>query len=457
MQLTLPTMVGSIISFTNEVANVIFIGHAGDEVELAAVGIGNMMQNCVGLSIGIGFSLALNTFVSQASGAGRPDLCAVYLQRCRLLCTMQLIWMIPLLWFSEQILLAIGQDAGVAFHAGNYNKITSIGLFFYFQSNALQTFLRNLNYVNIPTVFTVITSALHLVWCWLYIWHLKLGNTGAGLANVTTWALQAASFGTYAVYLAPMLGVSRWAVLGFQKEGFRGWARYVEMAGPMVFQLCAEWWFWEILCLVVGYLGTIALAAHVSASNVIVILFMIPLAIKTASSTLVGQRLGAGKPKEAYYMCWLSISMNGVVCICIAALLVVGRYPLARAYTSTTNVCSIMEGLFCIYALAGIFDSTQTVMGGILCGMGWPQTVSIVYIGAFYVISIPVGLAFAFPMGYGVNGLWFAMVPGTFIATIIFWCILHRMNWDTVSNEVAARIQREDDCGTNLESFAVTP
>ena len=38
----------------------------------------------------------------------------------------------------------------------------------------------------------------------------------------------------------------------------------------------SEWWFWEICALLVGFLGTVPLAAHVAANQFIALTFMCP-------------------------------------------------------------------------------------------------------------------------------------------------------------------------------------
>ena len=49
------------------------------------------MQNVLGLSIGFGLLSAFGTLVSQAHGAGRPEACALWLQRGRVLATLVLL------------------------------------------------------------------------------------------------------------------------------------------------------------------------------------------------------------------------------------------------------------------------------------------------------------------------------------------------------------------------------
>ena len=47
-----------------EIVNLIFVGHLHSAAKLAAIGLGNTIQNMLGFSIIIGFNGALNTLVS---------------------------------------------------------------------------------------------------------------------------------------------------------------------------------------------------------------------------------------------------------------------------------------------------------------------------------------------------------------------------------------------------------
>lgn len=67
----------------NEVINLIFMGHYGDETMVAGVGLGNVIMNVLGLSLMIGINSSLETLVAHAVGAGELEMCAVYMNRQR--------------------------------------------------------------------------------------------------------------------------------------------------------------------------------------------------------------------------------------------------------------------------------------------------------------------------------------------------------------------------------------
>lgn len=119
LQFAGPLSIALMLGLLNDVTNVVMLGQSSlDPAVLAAVGLGNLMQNTLGLSMMIGLTGAFDTFVSQAHGAGEHDKCVLVLQRGRVIITAQLLWIYPLIYFSEEILLALRLPADVAKHAG---------------------------------------------------------------------------------------------------------------------------------------------------------------------------------------------------------------------------------------------------------------------------------------------------------------------------------------------------
>jgi len=64
IKIAVPASLGAIISFSQETINLIFIGALNDTVSLAAVGLGNIFINMLGVAIFFGMNGALETLVS---------------------------------------------------------------------------------------------------------------------------------------------------------------------------------------------------------------------------------------------------------------------------------------------------------------------------------------------------------------------------------------------------------
>lgn len=368
--IAIPNIMGYVLTLLNEVTNTVFIGHAGNEAQLAAVGLGNMMQNCFGLSIGFGICAAMDTLVSQSFGAGQHKVSCFYLQRCRILVTLQLLWIVPVLCFTKDLLELVGQDKDVAIAAGHYNRASVIGLLGIFQWEANKKFLQNRRCSTAPALICLAASVLHVGWCWLFVVHFDLGNAGAGYANSVTWYFQCIVSSFYLGCNAERLGVNARDTLWVGKEGWLQWGDYLHVAIPATMQLCSEWWFWEICAIIVGYLGPTALAAHVTTMNLLVLTFMPAIGLNTATATLTGNAIAAGRPQLALQTILLCQGVNVAIWCCLGTCIVLGRHLLAQAYTSEVAVQDIMSELLCIFAVTGLSDTSQSVIGGGLRGLG---------------------------------------------------------------------------------------
>jgi len=401
------------------------------------VGLGNMMQNCFGLSIAWGLLGALDTLVSQAHGAGRTDEACAYFQRGRLIASLQLLWIVPVLLSSEALLKSIGQDSVVSSLAAAYNRASAPALFCYFQFQATTKFLQN-QCINVPPMLiNLCCSVLHVGWCALFIGRLNLGNAGAGYANSVTWTSQWLLISLYVIIAAPRLGFRRSAVLGVGRSAWKAWAGYLKLGLPCVLQTSSEWWFWELCALVVGYLGTVSLAAHVAAIQFISLAFMPTIGIASAAAALVGNALGANDPHYARRLAVLCVALNFTTWSIIAGTTLAGSSAIASLYVRRGAVHDLMQSLLIVFAFVGFADTTQNVMAGALRGMGKMAASSLVYVVSYYGLMLPIGCLLAFRMRCGVLGIWWAMGIGTSIAVTVFSILLCRTKFARLAESVS--------------------
>ena len=63
------------------------------------------------------------------------------------------------------------------------------------------------------------------------------------------------------------------------KESFSRWPEYLEISAPATLMICAEWWCFEILIILSGYVGVPDEGAQVILLSILALLFMISLGI----------------------------------------------------------------------------------------------------------------------------------------------------------------------------------
>lgn len=458
LRMAVPNAFRMILTLSNEVVNVVMLARmTSDPSVLAAVGLGNMMQNVFALSIGLGLISAFDTLVSQAYGAGNHQDTVITLERGRLIALSQFIWIAPVLCFTEDILVGLGQDPTVAAEAGSYNRAALLGLPGIFMGEAYRSFLTNRSHVVAPTIISAITSVLHIVWCWYFVLWCRLGNFGAGLANAVTWTLGFLLTLSYALYASRREGLKPWHLMRITRKAFGGWTAYLSIGLPAMLQMCGEWWFWELCALVVGYLGKVPLAAHVSAMSYVAVVFMPSIGVASSCATLVGQAIGRQSERDARRTIVVSLVSGFVVVMALSAVTLIFVRPIAGIYSQDPSTQSvIVQVLKIYYPLVFMLDAVQNICGAALRGLGLQVVAGKVYLVCFYGIMLPVGCAFAFWLGGGVAGIWYGMAVGLLPADMLFLWIIHRTDYQ---EQMRAAIDRADVVESSgvAKSNSITP
>lgn len=169
------------------------------------------------------------------------------------------------------------------------------------------------------------------------------------------------------------------------------------------------------MALFIAKLGTVPLAGHQIVANLGTVLYMLPLSLSIATSTLVAQSLGADKPTLAKEIGWSSLIFTTTVCVLVGVLVWIFRYPLLDLYAPSADVRTVAIPLFLFIAFYQIFDALQVTSAFILRGYRvafWPMWI--------YAISLwGVGLGGGYILGFnltgnvpeilqGAQGFWFA-------------------------------------------------
>ncbi|WP_297067506.1 MATE family efflux transporter [Thermococcus sp.] len=204
--------------------------------------------------------------------------------------------------------------------------------------------------------------------------------------------------------------------------------------------------FYNFLYLsIVTRFGDVALAAHQIGLRVESIAYMPAFGFNVASSTLVGQNLGAGRPEKAERTVGEAIKMISLFMSGMAAILILfPRYLVMPFLTSSDPNYGTVLHLASIYLLiVGISEiplGWVFVLSGSLRGAG--DTKSPMYVTAvsklFFRIIPAYLLGFGFSVGplsfrgMGVVAAWIAMSLETFTSAAMYWWIFRRGKWKHV-------------------------
>ncbi|MDI4631776.1 MATE family efflux transporter [Pelomonas sp. V22] len=247
-----------------------------------------------------------------------------------------------------------------------------------------------------------------------------LGVAGCGIATsivlwaqvlVAVWLLRRDEF--YAQFgLLDDQGLHRprWAAL---KE-------LMKLGVPMGGSILIEVSGFTFMAIFIARLGATAVAGHQLAMNLISLMFMLPLALANASSTLVAQRLGARDPLDAHRLGWHGLFTAMALSAFNGGLLFLLREQVLGLYTGNALVIAAAMPLLVWVWIFHVADAAQTVAAFVLRSHRIATAPMVVYALAIWGVGIGGGYWLAFsntlPRLSGAQGFWSAATAGLVLA-----------------------------------------
>jgi MATE family multidrug resistance protein len=259
--------------------------------------------------------------------------------------------------------------------------------------------------VNIPITWTFVTGQFGVP---------ALGLTGAGLAAVLSSLIGAAVMIAH-FYLTPAHAPYHTRA-PWRKDAF---LEQLREGVPMGAQYFLEGGAITVAGVLVGLVGATALAANQIVFSVLGILWIVPIGMSAAVGIRVSQVAGGGEKERAR-----GIGVTGMVIasawslLFTAFLLIFGNWVAAR-FVNDLEVIGIASLLFVVWGVSQVFDGIQSAGVGVLRGLfdnRYPTVVSLV---AYWLISLPLGYALGFWLGWGAPGIWAGYGMGLAVASAL--------------------------------------
>ena len=194
---------------------------------------------------------------------------------------------------------------------------------------------------------------------------------------------------------------------------------------PMGLSYFVEISAFTLMAIFIARLGPEVLAGHRIVANISAMVYMLPLAIGTATAALVGQADGAQNVRETRLVIHGSFVVAGAGSLVVAALLWVFRGSLARLGSPDPQVITVAVGLIAYVAAYQLSDAIQTIAGFALRGYHVTFVPLGVHLAAFWLLGLGGGYGLAFaglPMfgiaPMGAAGFWCAAWGATLVAAV---------------------------------------
>ena len=426
--LGLPLIGGHLAQFAIGLTDTVMIGWYGVD-ELAAITLAGTYFFVLFL-LGSGFAWAVMPMVAafdaQEDETSLRRVTRMGLWLTILYCALAL----PFLWWSEPVLQSLGQKPQVASNAAVYLRIAGWGMFPALLVMVLKSYLAGLERTQIVLWITCIAAAVNAVANYGLIFGNfglpEMGLQGAAVASIITQGVSLVGVVIYAVRVLPQhdLFARLWRP---DWEMFRSVFR---MGLPIGLTTLSEVSLFAASAVMMGWIGTVALASHGIALQLASATFFVHLGISNAATIRVGQAHGRGdQPFQMKAAVAASALSLGMALVTIFVFLVWPDF-LIRSFLDSADpdlpeIVAVASVLLAVAALFQLVDGAQVIALGLLRGLQDTTRPMIYAAISYWGVGLPASYALGFWFGFGGVGVWLGLVVGLACAAVLlgtrFW------------------------------------
>lgn len=428
LPLAWPVFVGQVAVLAFGTIDTVLVGrHSPEELAAFAVGAAAYVTIFVGF---MGVVLAVSPLVGQLFGARRlPEAGAELHQAAWLAGALSVIGCVLLLYPQPFLWLAKATPE-VAVRVKGYLQALAVAL----PASLLFTVFRGFNTaVSRPKAVMLLQLAglalklplsAALVFGWPAAGVPEMGVTGAGVATAVAMWLQvtlAWALMRRDAFYAPFALWGR----GWPAPDWRALRGLLRLGIPMGLAILIEVTGFSAMALLISRLGTVPVAGHQIAVNLVSMMFMLPLALANATSTLVAQRIGANDLADARRLGWHGLWLGATLAASLGAAVFAGRAWVVGWYTGDAAVAAAAVPLLAWLVVFHLADAVQTIAAFVLRAWRIATVPMFIYAGALWGIGLGGGSLLGLsgadavpPALRGAPGFWAAATIGLVAAAV---------------------------------------
>ncbi len=443
LRLALPLVLAEVGWMLMGVVDTIMVGHLPHPAQtISAVALGGVLYNTLAFGIG-GVLLGLDTYISQAHGAGEWDDANRWLLAGTVLAAMLAALLMASVWIGPLAMARLPVDRDVMRQAIAFLGALNWGTLPLFLYMTFRRYLQAFNHVRPIAAALVSANLVNAGLDWLLLFGHRWTLAGRTLA-IPSYGVPGAAVSTSLarLYLAAFVGLTVWWVDRRHHYGLRSALaqrrqsarrldttrirRLLRLGAPVGAQIFVEISIFAAVTALIGTMGPLPLAGHEIALNCVAFTFMVPFAISAAASVRVGQAIGRGSAPQAAAAGWTAIGLGSGFMLCASLALLLLPSQIAHAFTRDPGVVAAAIPLLLVGAAFQFFDGIQVTATGALRGAGNTHAGLYVQLTGYWIIGIPAGLFFAFHRHLGAVGLWIGLALGLMFAGVALITIWRR-------------------------------
>ena len=412
LTLGVPLVIAQLLQVSYGFVAIVMMGRVGT-LELAAIGLGTSLWVMVFLAT-LGVLMVVSPVVARQFGADRPEKIRETFQ--------QGLWLSSIValcsWWTMRhiggVMSLMSVEAAVIPLVESYLQITSWGMpsvCLYFVCRFLCEGTGNARPM---MLIQLLVLPINIFLSWILIF----GKFGFPVLAVNGAALA----GTICLWLTAVLMLIYVAKAGryrylklfsdFARPRLSEMAKLARLGLPVAGLLILESGFFNVIALMMGSLGQIALAAHNVVMNYVTLIFMIPVGLANALMVRVGQAMGESGAAEARFRGLVGIGVASGAMVVSALVIMMFPQAIIGLYTADPLVTATASVLLLCAALFQLSDGIQITSAGALRGLQDTTVPMFICAGAYWLVGVPTSWWLGIYLERGPFGLWLGLILG---------------------------------------------
>ena len=442
LYLAWPVLIEQLLATLVSSVDTAMVGSLG-KVATASVSISMtpmMMINGIVMSFGMGFTVLI------ARSVGAKDIKrANSLTRQALVTVLMLGIPLAILCFflSEPVPRWMGAEPDVLVLATQYNQVMAVSMIFRTVTMVLTAIYRGFGDTKTPMYINTGVNLSNVVGNYLLIypthdvslfgksftvWGAGLGVRGAAISSAATIAVGS--------FVLLFLTFTRESDIKISlKDSFKLQEKDMEQVMSVSIPVMLERFTMSgasvIIASTVSSLGTVAIASNSLAATVESFCIMPGFAFQQASTTLVGQSMGARRPDMAEKYVTRAIRIAVSVMIVLASIMAIFSNQLVALFTPDAEVIKTGGELVKLLAVIQAPYIVSMIHSGALRGAGDTKSPLIITLASMWGVRVLGATVLIRVMGLGIHYVIIAMDTDNIVRMLLFWRKYAKGEWKT--------------------------
>lgn len=421
-----------------------------DEVKqeevINGIGNANLYMNCTLISFVIGTIGGFNVLAGNAFGQKKYYLFGLYFHRAIIVCCAFSVIICTVHSFTMQYGFAfLGAEGEANEFAVKFARISMFYVFFEVLFNVSYRYLNIAKKGIVIIIVLIVTTALHPLWCYLFINVFDLGIEGGAISIVLSQALTGISLILFIVIKKPIKNT----IFCFRRDSFRSIGAFLKISIPNALLLMLEWWAFELQQVVVTNSGRedwrTQLSVQILSANIFSCFYSLSVGIVISSAIITSKYIAQKRLSEFQRAALLNLSFGIILVAFFILISSFFRDKIFGIFTTHDDIIQAGKPVYLYIMTTIFFNIIKSSLTGVLIGMRMQIFASIVSFCTYYILMMGLSVLFVDFLDWGVEGVWIAESIGYCFISIVFIATLLLTDKNKVIENTLAKLKKDQD------------